>query len=84
LTPVSSWQIADKNFKRFASNQPVGLRHSGYVLTLDRAESNASGDVTALYATCAEVGTVPKPKAFIHWVSGPDSNPCEIRIYSRL
>jgi len=27
-------KTADKNFKRFANNQPVGLKHVGMVLTV--------------------------------------------------
>lgn len=35
---IPNWlclQSADKNYKRFAENQPVGLRHAGYVLTAE-------------------------------------------------
>ncbi|XP_002131102.2 glutamine--tRNA ligase-like [Ciona intestinalis] len=76
--------IADKNYKRFASNQSVGLRHAGLVLTLDRAVKGDNGDVTELIVTCKSVEESPKPKAFIHWVSATSSLACEIRVYSRL
>ena len=76
--------IAEKSFKRFASNQSVGLRYAGLVLTLEKAEKNEKGNYVKLYAKCDPVGDVPKPKAFIHWVSKGHSVPSEVRIYSRL
>ena len=77
-------KVADKNFKRFASNQSVGLRYAGYVLTLEKIVNDESGQIKTLYAKCSPVGDVSKPKAFIHWVSDKDSIIAEVRIYSRL
>uniref|UniRef100_H2Z216 Probable glutamine--tRNA ligase n=1 Tax=Ciona savignyi TaxID=51511 RepID=H2Z216_CIOSA len=77
-------EIADKSYKRFASDQSVGLRHAGLVLTLERAEKSSKGDVVELFVTCKSVEDSPKPKAFIHWVSATSCLECEVRVYSRL
>ena len=77
-------ETADKSYKRFATNQTIGLRYAGLVLTLERAEKNETGEYTKLFARCDPVGDVAKPKAFIHWVSKEHSIASEVRIYSRL
>ena len=76
--------VADKSYKRFASNQTVGLRYAGFVLTLEKIEKDELGKIKMLHARCDPVSDVPKPKGFIHWVSKDDSIPGEVRIYSRL
>jgi glutaminyl-tRNA synthetase len=72
----------DKDYKRLALDQSVGLRHAGFVITVTDVKKGSNGDVTELSATCEPSTTAKKPKAFIHWVSDPLD--CEIRIYERL
>ncbi|KAM5311882.1 LOW QUALITY PROTEIN: glutamine--tRNA ligase-like [Glossophaga mutica] len=65
--------------KRLARGQPVGLRHTGYVIELQRAVKGPSGCVESLEVTCRRADAGEKPKAFIHWLSQPLT--CEIRLY---
>ncbi|KAK7499971.1 hypothetical protein BaRGS_00008819 [Batillaria attramentaria] len=73
---------ADKNYKRLAPNQPVGLRHTGFIITVDKVVKDSNGQVTELVVKAANASEAPKPKAFIHWVSEPLH--CEVRLYERL
>ncbi|XP_071081641.1 glutamine--tRNA ligase-like [Haliotis cracherodii] len=73
---------ADKNYKRLAQNQSVGLRHAGYVIAVDKVNKDNAGKPTELLVSCKKATEADKPKAFIHWVSDP--LPCEIRLYERL
>ncbi|PVD25217.1 hypothetical protein C0Q70_15715 [Pomacea canaliculata] len=73
---------ADKNYKRLAVNQPVGLRHTGFVISVDRVIKNSEGEITELRVKCNSASDAAKPKGFIHWVSEP--LPCEVRLYERL
>uniref|UniRef100_A0A915I770 Probable glutamine--tRNA ligase n=1 Tax=Romanomermis culicivorax TaxID=13658 RepID=A0A915I770_ROMCU len=73
---------ADKNFKRFASNQPVGLKHVGLVLTVDEIHKNNDGSIDYLSVKCGRLTDKNKPKGFIQWIAQPLN--CEIRIYDRL
>nr|KAG5708784.1 hypothetical protein BaRGS_031938 [Batillaria attramentaria] len=73
---------ADKNYKRLAPNQPVGLRHTGFIITVDKVVKDSNGQVTELVVKAANASEAPKPKAFIHWVS--ESLHCEVRLYERL
>lgn len=75
---------ADKSYKRFATNQTVGLRHAGYVLTFVSSETGSDGQVSRIHVTAESVDSAKKPKAFVHWVSSNDSKVCEVRFYSRL
>lgn len=75
-------ESADKNYKRFAENQSVGLRHAGYVLTAEKVVKDGSGNVTEVMASCKKTNDTEKPKGFIHWVSDPLV--CEVRLYERL
>ncbi|KFP34122.1 Glutamine--tRNA ligase, partial [Colius striatus] len=72
----------DKGYKRLAPGQPVGLRHTGYVITVQNIIKDASGHVIELEVTCTKSDVAEKPKAFIHWVSEPLA--CEVRLYERL
>ncbi|XP_012667324.1 glutamine--tRNA ligase-like [Otolemur garnettii] len=72
----------EPGFKRLAWGQPVGLRHTGYVIELQHVVKGPSGCVENLEVTCRRVDAREKPKAFIHWVSQPLT--CEIRLYERL
>uniref|UniRef100_A0A1D5QUA8 Glutamine--tRNA ligase n=1 Tax=Macaca mulatta TaxID=9544 RepID=A0A1D5QUA8_MACMU len=72
----------EPGFKRLAWGQPVGLRHTGYVIELQRVVKGPSGSVESLEVTCRRADAGEKPKAFIHWVSQPLM--CEVRLYERL
>ncbi|XP_055269763.1 glutamine--tRNA ligase [Moschus berezovskii] len=72
----------EPGYKRLAWGQPVGLRHTGYVIELQHVVKGPSGCVESLKVTCRRADAGEKPKAFIHWVSQPLT--CEIRLYERL
>uniref|UniRef100_A0A8C9Q359 glutamine--tRNA ligase n=1 Tax=Spermophilus dauricus TaxID=99837 RepID=A0A8C9Q359_SPEDA len=72
----------EPGYKRLAWGQPVGLRHTGYVIELQNVIKDPSGCVESLEVTCRRADAGEKPKAFIHWVSQPLI--CEIRLYDRL
>jgi len=72
----------DKNYKRFAVDQTVGLRHAGLVISVEEVVKDAKGEAVEIIASCKPSADAPKPKAFIQWVSNP--LPCEIRVYDRL
>uniref|UniRef100_A0A8C4PLY1 Glutamine--tRNA ligase n=1 Tax=Equus asinus asinus TaxID=83772 RepID=A0A8C4PLY1_EQUAS len=72
----------EPGYKRLAWGQPVGLRHTGYVIELQHVVKGPSGSVESLEVTCRRADAGEKPKAFIHWVSQPLT--CEIRLYERL
>ncbi|VDI54571.1 Hypothetical predicted protein [Mytilus galloprovincialis] len=88
---------AEKNYKRWSADQPVGLRHAGYVLSIDKINKvrhagyvlsidkinkDSEGNITDLVASCTKTTETDKPKGFIHWVSDPIV--CEVRQYERL
>jgi len=73
---------SDKNYKRFAVDQTVGLRHAGLVISVEKLVKDSNDEVVEIIASCASSTEAPKPKAFIQWVSNPI--PCEIRVYDRL
>lgn len=73
---------ADKNYKRWSADQPVGLRHAGYVLSIDKINKDSEGNITDLEASCTKTTETEKPKGFIHWVANPIV--CEVRQYERL
>lgn len=75
-------EVADKNYKRLTSNQPVGLKHSGFVISIEKLIKDSSGSVSELQVHCDKLDSVAKPKAFIQWVSHPVS--CQVRLYDRL
>eukprot|EP00058_Branchiostoma_floridae_P016232 XP_002601720.1 hypothetical protein BRAFLDRAFT_121196 [Branchiostoma floridae] len=72
----------EKGYRRLTPDQPVGLRHAGYVITLESMVKDKKGEITELKVKCQQADMAEKPKAFIHWVSEPVS--CEIRLYERL
>ncbi|XP_029142941.1 glutamine--tRNA ligase-like, partial [Protobothrops mucrosquamatus] len=74
--------VPDKGYKRLALGQPVGLRHSGYVIAVQNIIKDTSGHVKELEVTCTKSEAAEKPKAFIHWVSDPLV--CEVRQYEQL
>lgn len=75
-------EVMEKGYKRLTPDQPVGLRHAGFVISVQRVIKDASGKVTELEVTCASTDAAEKPKAFIHWVSQPLK--CEVRLYESL
>uniref|UniRef100_A0A8D0GWU1 glutamine--tRNA ligase n=1 Tax=Sphenodon punctatus TaxID=8508 RepID=A0A8D0GWU1_SPHPU len=75
-------EVPDKGYKRLAPGQPVGLRHTGFVIAVQNVIKDASGRVIELEVTCTKSEVAEKPKAFIHWVSEPLV--CEVRLYERL
>lgn len=74
-------ELADKNYKRLATNQIVGLRHSGYTIEVVKVVKDPEGNPQELHVKC-QATLENKPKAFIHWVSKPLK--CEVRLYERL
>lgn len=72
----------EEGYRRLAPGQPVGLRHTGYVISLEEVVRDGSGGVAEVRVTARRSGEVAKPKAFIHWVSRPLR--CSVRLYDRL
>ncbi|KAK2109106.1 putative glutamine--tRNA ligase [Saguinus oedipus] len=56
-------------FKHLAWGQPVCLRHTGYIIELQRVVKGSSGCVESLEVTCRRADAGEKLKTFIHWVS---------------
>uniref|UniRef100_A0A671KSA0 Glutamine--tRNA ligase n=1 Tax=Sinocyclocheilus anshuiensis TaxID=1608454 RepID=A0A671KSA0_9TELE len=79
---IEQSDFREKGYKRLTPDQPVGLRHAGYVISVQRVIKDGCGKVCELEVTCASSDSVEKPKAFIHWVSDPLR--CEVRLYERL
>ncbi|XP_034287597.1 glutamine--tRNA ligase isoform X1 [Pantherophis guttatus] len=75
-------EVPDKGYKRLALGQPVGLRHTGYVIAVQNIIKDTNGQVKELEVTCTKSEAAEKPKAFIHWVSDPLV--CEVRQYEQL
>lgn len=76
-------QVKEEGYRRLSTTQCVGLRHAGYVLSVQDVVKDSKGDVLELKVTCEPATSVAvKPKAFIHWVSNPIS--IEVRMYERL
>ncbi|XP_018617738.1 glutamine--tRNA ligase [Scleropages formosus] len=75
-------EVMEKGYKRLTPDQPVGLRHAGYVISLQKSIKDNSGKVVELEVTCTKTDSAEKPKAFIHWVSQPLK--CEVRLYENL
>uniref|UniRef100_A0AAR2KB18 Glutamine--tRNA ligase n=1 Tax=Pygocentrus nattereri TaxID=42514 RepID=A0AAR2KB18_PYGNA len=74
-------EAMEKGYKRLTPDQPVGLRHAGYIISLQRVIKDGRGKVVELEVTCSSSDSAEKPKAFIHWVSQPLQ--CEVRLYER-
>jgi glutaminyl-tRNA synthetase len=75
-------QVGDKEYRRLTPNQPVGLRHAGYLIAVTRVLKDTEGKVVELEVKCEPTSVGQKPKAFIHWVSQPLK--IEVRLYERL
>ncbi|CAG9816307.1 unnamed protein product [Phaedon cochleariae] len=75
-------EVGDKGYRRLTKSQPVGIRHSGFILEVTDIKKDKSL-VTELVCSCLEVDkATSKPKAFIHWVSDPQE--IQVRLYSSL
>ena len=71
------------DFRRLTKGQPVGLRHTGFVIRLDEVCKDGNGEVTELKVNCLKAEKLDeKPRAWIHWVSRPIN--CEVRLYDKL
>ncbi|KAK7884882.1 hypothetical protein WMY93_028005 [Mugilogobius chulae] len=78
-------EVMEKGYKRLTPEQPVGLRHAGYIISVQKVVKDAQGNIVELEVTCCSSTSVDanqKPKAFIHWVSEPLT--CVVRLYERL
>lgn len=76
-------EVMEKGYKRLTPEQPVGLRHAGYVITVQNVIKDPQGRVVEVeVCCCSSTEVAEKPKAFIHWVSQPLV--CEVRLYERL
>lgn len=75
-------ETAEKDFRRLTSNQPVGLKYAGVVLTVERVEKDGSGNILNIAVKQEAISEKNKPKAFIHWVSDPVV--ASVRLYERL
>ncbi|XP_018403540.1 PREDICTED: probable glutamine--tRNA ligase [Cyphomyrmex costatus] len=75
-------EIEEKGFRRLTPKQPVGLKHTGTVVTFECFEKDASGNITNIIVRQDPVSEKNKPKAFIHWVSHPVL--ASIRLYEYL
>lgn len=73
---------SDKGFKRLSLSQPVGLRYTGFQISVKEVKKNADGSVSELIATCEKSGEAVKPKGYIQWVSDPLT--IEIRLIEKL
>jgi len=62
--------------------QPVGLRYSGYQISVKEVKRNPDGSIAELVALCTKTSDSVKPKGFIQWVSHPLK--CEVRLIEKL
>lgn len=72
----------EKGYHRLSPEQPVGLRHAGYVIRVTEVKKDASGKVQELICSCESAEKAGKPKAFVQWVSQPIK--IEVRLYEQL
>jgi glutaminyl-tRNA synthetase len=72
----------DKGYKRLSLSQPVGLRYSGFQITVKNVIKDSKGVVQELIATCEKTSDSVKPKGFIQWVAKPIR--CEVRLIENL
>ena len=62
--------------------QPVGLRYSGYQISVKEVKKNSNGQVTELIAVCTKTSDSVKPKGWIQWVANPVK--IEVRLIDKL
>ena len=98
MFPFSFLQTAEPDYRRLTLSQPVGLKHTGYVITVNNVikvrgerrndghnviiKQSDDGQVTQVNVNCIKASETDKPKAFVHWVSSPLT--CDIRLYDKL
>ena len=76
-------EVNEKGYRRLAPEQPVGLKHAGYVIRVVKVHKDGSGQVKEIDAEAISTDKIEdKPKAFIHWVSDPIE--IQVRLYERL
>ncbi|KFM68600.1 putative glutamine--tRNA ligase, partial [Stegodyphus mimosarum] len=71
----------NNQYKRLSVAQPVGLRHTGYVISVKEVIKDKNNKIVELKTIGTPVANAKKPKAFIHWVAEPLE--CEVRLYER-
>lgn len=77
-------EVGEKGYRRLTPDQPVGLRHAGYVLKLLKVVARENdGQAAEIDVECCPVEKADKPKAFVHWVGGQPLA-VEVRLYERL
>ncbi|XP_015913119.4 glutamine--tRNA ligase [Parasteatoda tepidariorum] len=74
--------LPNSQYKRLTIAQPVGLRHTGYVISVTEVIKDENKGIKEVRAIGTPVSATNKPKAFIHWVADPII--CEVRLYDRL
>ncbi|XP_035207876.1 glutamine--tRNA ligase-like [Stegodyphus dumicola] len=72
----------NNQYKRLSVAQPVGLRHTGYIISVKEVIKDKNNKIVELKTIGTPVANAKKPKAFIHWVAEPLE--CEVRLYERL
>merc|ERR1712110_4238 len=78
-------EVGEKGYRRLTIDQIVGLRYAGYALKfLNVAKKDNNGTPLEIDVEASAVDPKAKPKAFIHWVCGVDSNKIEVKLYERL
>uniref|UniRef100_A0A6M2DDE6 glutamine--tRNA ligase n=1 Tax=Xenopsylla cheopis TaxID=163159 RepID=A0A6M2DDE6_XENCH len=75
-------EAPDKGYRRLTPNQGVGLRYTGFVVTVKEIRKDSTGKIVEIVCNCEKSETAPKPKAFIHWVSHPIN--VTVRLYEML
>uniref|UniRef100_A0A8C8IAY2 Glutamine--tRNA ligase n=1 Tax=Oncorhynchus tshawytscha TaxID=74940 RepID=A0A8C8IAY2_ONCTS len=70
-------EVMEKGYKRLTPDQPVGLRHAGYVISVQKVIKGRAVELEV--HCCSSNEAAEKPKAFIHWVSEPQK--CEIPLH---
>jgi len=73
---------SDKAYKRLSLAQPVGLRYSGYQISVKEVKKNSNGKATELIAVCTKTSDSVKPKGWIQWVANPVT--IEVRLIEKL
>ena len=72
----------EEGYRRLCPGQSVGLRHTGYVISMEGVVKDTNGEITEIRVTAQRSSEVVKPKAFVHWVSKPVR--CTVRLYDFL
>ncbi|KAI6653275.1 Glutamine--tRNA ligase-like [Oopsacas minuta] len=70
------------DYRRLAPGQAVGLRHTGYTISIQEILKDINGAINEVKVTCELVSDTNKPKAWIHWVS--NHLECQVRLYEKL